>query len=65
MVAATMLWMVPDAGAAFTSSAVSTAADPSFGMYDEEVAPTFAVTGSVSGAAVGEQVKKMRLILNG
>jgi hypothetical protein len=57
LVSAAALWAVPSAGAAFTSSQVSAPANPSFGMYDEEVAPTFAATGSVTGGAgIGEEL---------
>jgi hypothetical protein len=36
---------------------VSAPANPSFGMYDEGVAPTFAATGSVTGGAgIGEEL---------
>jgi hypothetical protein len=54
--AAAALWVAPGAGAAITSSQVSAPASPTFGIFNHEAPATFAVTGTATGAAVGEKV---------
>jgi hypothetical protein len=56
LVFAAALWVVPNAGAAITSSQVNAPANPTFSIFDQQAPPTFAVTGTASGAAVGEKV---------
>jgi hypothetical protein len=55
-VAAAALWVAPGAGAAITSSQVSAPASPTFSIFNREAPATFAVTGTATGAAVGEKV---------
>jgi hypothetical protein len=56
LVAAATFWVTPGADAAITSSQVSAPANPSFGIFDQQAPSTFAVTGTATGAAVGEKV---------
>lgn len=50
------LWVVPNAGAAFTSSHVNTPADPTFSIYEPEAPSTITVTGTAAGGGFGEEL---------
>ena len=56
LVLAAALWIVPGAGAAITATQVSAPSSPSFSIYEPEAPSTIAVTGTATGAAVGEEV---------
>ena len=50
------LWIVPGAGAAITATQVAAPSNPSSSIYEPEAPSMIAVTGTATGAAVGEEV---------
>jgi hypothetical protein len=50
------LWVVPNAGADFTSSHVNTPTDPTFSIYEPEAPSTITVTGTAAGGVFGEEL---------